>query len=218
MNEISKFYPIINASYQTREAQGKRQLMTYFLLISLLTLFLILSLAYVYRQMRKISAIREELVNTNAVGKLNGEISETNNLLQERNIQLSESNHIKEEYIAHFLDLCSTYINKLEDYQKSLQKKAMNKQLDELFKMLRSTRMVENEVEALYVNFDRIFLGLYPTFVKDFNALLQPEERIVLKSEDLLNKELRIFGLDAVGGYGQRKDSRFSSLLVEYDL
>jgi len=42
MNEISKFYPIINASYQTREAQGKRQLMTYFLLISLLTLFLIL--------------------------------------------------------------------------------------------------------------------------------------------------------------------------------
>jgi len=92
MNEISKFYPIINASYQTREAQGKRQLMTYFLLISLLTLFLILSLAYVYRQMRKISAIREELINTNAcLVKLNGEISETNNLLQERNIQLSES-------------------------------------------------------------------------------------------------------------------------------
>ena len=111
MNEISKFYPIINASYQTQEAQGKRQLMTYFLLISLLTLFLILSLAYVYRQMRKISAIREELVNTNAcLVKLNGEISETNNLLQERNIQLSESNHIKEEYIVHFLDLCSTYI------------------------------------------------------------------------------------------------------------
>ena len=191
MNEISKFYPIINASYQTREAQGKRQLMTYFLLISLLTLFLILSLAYVYRQMRKISAIREELVNTNAcLVKLNGEISETNNLLQERNIQLSESNHIKEEYIAHFLDLCSTYINKLEDYQKSLQKKAMNKQLDELFKMLRSTRMVD---------FDRIFLGLYPTFVRDFNALLQPEERIVLKSEDLLNKELRIFALMRLG-------------------
>ena len=166
MNEISKFYPIINASYQTQEAQGKRQLMTYFLLISLLTLFLILSLAYVYRQMRKISAIREELVNTNAcLVKLNGEISETNNLLQERNIQLSESNHIKEEYIAHFLDLCSTYINKLEDY----------------------------------VNFDRIFLGLYPTFVRDFNALLQPEERIVLKSEDLLNKELRIFALMRLG-------------------
>ena len=75
----------------------------------------------------------------------------------------------------------------------------MNKQLDELFKMLRSTRMVENEVEALYVNFDRIFLRLYPTFVKDFNALLQPEERIVLKSEDLLNKELRIFALMRLG-------------------
>ena len=59
MNEISKFYPIINASYQTQEAQGKRQLMTYFLLISLLTLFLILSLAYVYRKMRKIRSISD---------------------------------------------------------------------------------------------------------------------------------------------------------------
>ena len=170
--------------------------MTYFLLISLLTLFLILSLAYVYRQMRKISAIREELVNTNAcLVKLNGEISETNNLLQERNIQLSESNHIvDEEYIAHFLDLCSTYINKLEDYQKSLQKKAMNKQLDELFKMLRSAHVVEMKLEAL-IPLIGSFCGLYPTFVRDFNALLQPEERIVLKSEDLLNKELRIFAL-----------------------
>lgn len=200
MNEISKFYPIISASYQAQEAQDRRLLLTYFLLISLLMFFLILSLAYVYRQMRKISAIRKELVDTNArLVKLNGEISEASDLLQERNIQLSESNRIKEEYIAHFLDLCSTYISKLEDYQKSLQKKAMNKQLDELFKMLRSTRMVEREVEALYVNFDRIFLGLYPTFVEDFNALLRPEERFTLRSEDLLNKELRIFALMRLG-------------------
>ena len=58
----------------------------------------------------------------------------------------------------------------------------MNKQLDELFKMLRSTRMVENEVEALYVNFDRIFLGLYPTFVF-----------LVLGFSNVSNKELQGF-------------------------
>lgn len=75
----------------------------------------------------------------------------------------------------------------------------MNKSVGQSYSRCSVDRMVENEVEALYVNFDRIFLGLYPTFVRDFNALLQPEERIVLKSEDLLNKELRIFALMRLG-------------------
>ena len=46
---------------------------------------------------------------------------------------------------------------------------------------------------------DTIFLSLYPTFVQDFNALLRPEEQIVLKKEELLNAQLRIFALIRLG-------------------
>ena len=59
--------------------------------------------------------------------------------------------------------------------------------------------MMENELDELYKNFDAIFLNLYPSFVADFNALLVEDERIVLKSEDLLNKELRIYALLRLG-------------------
>lgn len=150
--------------------------------------------------MKRVSRIRKELYRANVkLIDLNQGITDTNKQLKEVNIQLSESNHIKEEYIAHFFDLCSTYITKLEDYRKSLNKKAANNQLDDLFKTLKSTAFVDNELEELYKNFDNIFLSLYPTFVEDFNTLLISEEQVVLKPGELLNTELRIFALIRLG-------------------
>ena len=198
--QISELYTIINTAYLDKEAKGKGQLQTYLILISLLSLFLILAVLYVYKQMRKVSRIKEELHRTSEkLAELNKDISSTNDQLNERNTQLSEANHVKEEYIAHFFDLCSTYINKLENYRKALNKKATEKQLDELFRMLKSTTVVDTELEELYKNFDSIFLNLYPGFVRDFNALLIKDEQVVLKNGELLNTELRIFALIRLG-------------------
>ena len=163
------------------------------ILISVLSLFLVLLFIYVYQQIHKLYRIKEELSRTN------GRLMQLNDELHEKNTQLTDSNIIKEQYIARFFDLCSMYIDKLEDYRKSLNKLAQNRQIDELYKQLKSTSMMENELDELYKNFDAIFLNLYPTFVADFNALLVEDERIVLKSEDLLNKELRIYALLRLG-------------------
>lgn len=76
--------------------------------------------------------------------------------------------------------------------------------------------MMENELDELYKNFDAIFLNLYPTFVADFNALLVEDERIVLKSEDLLNKELRILRPAAAGHHRQRQDRLVPAMLAEH--
>lgn len=197
---MSEVYSIINTVYLEKEAKRKTELQLYLLCISLLSLFLIVAVIYVYKQMKKVSRIRGELfITSEKLAELNKDITQTNNQLQERNAQLSESNHIKEEYIAHFFSLCSTYINKLENYRIILNKKATAKQFDEIYKMLKSTTLVDNELEELYKNFDIIFLNLYPTFVKDFNALLINEEQIVLKQGELLNTELRIFALIRLG-------------------
>lgn len=197
---MSEVYSIINTVYLEKEAKRKTELQLYLICISLLSVFLIIAVIYVYKQMKKVSRIRGELYETSQkLAELNQDITETNKQLQERNAQLSESNHIKEEYIAHFFSLCSTYINKLENYRIILNKKATAKQFDEIYKMLKSTTLVDNELEELYKNFDIIFLNLYPTFVKDFNALLIKEEQIVLKQGELLNTELRIFALIRLG-------------------
>lgn len=198
--QMSEFYSIINTAYLEKEAKRKSELQLYLVLISILSFFLILAIIYVYKQMKKVSRIKEELHATGEkLSDLNQEIVKANQELENRNLQLSESNHIKEEYIAHFFDLCSTYINKLENYRKTLNKKATEKQLDELFKMLKSNTIVETELEELYLNFDTIFLNLYPTFVKDFNSLLIKEEQVFLKPNELLNTELRIFALIRLG-------------------
>jgi hypothetical protein len=197
---MSEVYSIINTVYLEREAKRKTELQLYLLCISLLSGFLIVAVIYVYKQMKKVSRIRGELYETSQkLAELNKDITETNNQLQERNSQLSESNHVKEEYIAHFFNLCSAYINKLENYRIILNKKATAKQFDEIYKMLKSTTLVDNELEELYKNFDIIFLNLYPTFVKDFNDLLIKEEQILLKQGELLNTELRIFALIRLG-------------------
>ncbi|SHG26834.1 DUF6377 domain-containing protein [Flavobacterium defluvii] len=197
---MSEVYSIINTVYLEKEAKRKTELQLYLICISLLSVFLIIAVIYVYKQMKKVSRIRGELYETSQkLAELNQDITETNNQLQERNAQLSESNHIKEEYIAHFFSLCSTYINKLENYRIILNKKATAKQFDEIYKMLKSTTLVDTELEELYKNFDIIFLNLYPTFVKDFNALLIKEEQVVLKQGELLNTELRIFALIRLG-------------------
>ena len=191
--QMSEFYSIINASHQRKEANTKSQLQLYLILISILSVFLILLFAYVYKQMRNISNIKEELSSTN------NKLVKLNNELNDSNEHLSEANHIKEQYIIHFLDLCSDYITKMEDYRKELNKIALNNQFDKLIKKLKSTTLIDIEIEELYKNFDAVFLSLYPTFVSDFNSLLSEDEQINLKSEDLLNKELRIYALLRLG-------------------
>lgn len=198
--QMSDFYSIINAAYREQEAQSKKELFYYLILISILMVFLILLVLYVYTQMKKLSKVKEALLQTNnKFIDLNKELNEKNELLNLRNSQLLNANMIKEQYIAQFFSLCSTYINKIEDYRRSLYKIALNNQMDKLFKMLKSTTVIDDEFDELYQHFDSIFLSLYPTFIDDFNSLLTKDEQIVLKSGDLLNKELRIYALLRLG-------------------
>ncbi|MCP9611687.1 DUF6377 domain-containing protein [Coprobacter tertius] len=198
--QLSEFYSIINASYQAKEAKTNSKLKTYLTLISVLLLFLILLVLYIYKQMKRLSGIKEKLFETNKkLSGLNKELNIANDMLQEKNNQLYDANHIKEQYIAQFFYLCSSYIDKMEENRKSLYKLVLNRQYEELHKMLKSTNVFENELDELYSHFDSIFISLYPTFVDDFNALLAKDDRIVLKSGDILNKELRIYALLRLG-------------------
>lgn len=197
---MSEFYSIINASYQEKEVQARKQLEYYLYLISILSLFLAGAIVYVYRQMRKVSRVKEELsISGEKLQELNAELQSVNEQLSDFNKQLYESNRIKEEYIAQFFDICSSYIDKLDDYRKKLNKKAMSRQFDELSEILKSSSVTDDELNELYRRFDIIFINLYPDFVKEVNALFLPEEQIELKEGEILNTELRILALERLG-------------------
>jgi hypothetical protein len=191
--EVSAVSAIINTAYLEKEVKRKHDLQVFLWLISVLSGFLIVAVLYVYKQMKKLSSIRKDLSATNC------KLTELNRQMNLTNDKLSESDHIKEEYIALFFDLCSDYIDKWENYRKTLNKKAVANQRDELFQMLKSTTLVDDERKKLYETFDTIFLKLYPTFIKELNALLVREKQIILKPGELLNTELRIFALIRLG-------------------
>lgn len=208
--EVSKIFPIIDSAYQDKITKQKEELQIFLVLVSILSLFLIIAVVYVYLQMKRLSRIRRELYRTNVkLNELNTDLQSSNNQLKDLNLELSEANKIKETYIGHFLDLCSMYISKLEKYQNTLNKKAVEKKLDELYKMLKSHDMIDNELKELFENFDNIFLHLYPNFVEEFNSLLIKEERFILKTNELLNTELRIFALIRLGITDSSKIANF---------
>ena len=191
---------LIDKSYQAMVERKNRMLVTYLTLISVLTLLLISAVVYIYRQMKCLAEARNHLQETNERLKmLNDELHQMNDRLQSANLELSESNQIKEEYIGRFMSLCSSYIDKLDGYRRMVYKKVSSGQIEELVKVTRSSKGLEPELEALYKNFDTAFLHLFPNFVAKFNSLLLEDEQVILKKDELLNTELRIFALIRLG-------------------
>lgn len=191
---------LIDKTYQAMIEKQKDRLQQNLLLITALLILLIAAFGYIYRQMKKLADARNHLQTANSqLNALNEELRQMNTCLSSTNVELSESNQIKEEYIARFIKLCSTYINRLDAYRRMVNKKVSAGQIAELLKITRSQDALDEELEELYANFDTAFLHLFPDFVKKFNTLLQDNEHILLKKDELLNTELRIFALIRLG-------------------
>ncbi|WP_138089573.1 DUF6377 domain-containing protein [Sphingobacterium daejeonense] len=201
--ENSSFYPIINSAFQEKEQANKNQLKNFLYTISLMSILLLVAFIILYMQMKRLKKTRQDLKT------LNTELQGLNGQLLKVNQDLQESNHIKEEYMAQFFELCSAYIDKLDNTRKGILKKVSNNQIDDLTKELKSQDFIKTELDDLYHNFDVIFLNLYPTFIQEFNSLLKPEERLTLKQDELLNSELRIFALIRLGISDSTKIARF---------
>lgn len=206
--EILEIFPIINDAYQQKTEKQQEQMKWALVSISLLSLFLLLAIFYVYKQMKKVAAARREVIDTNTLlQELNGELHDSNSQLKEMNHTLSEANYIKEEYIGRYMDQCSTYLDKMDLYRRSLNKIAAAGRVEELYKAIKSSQFLEEELKDFYANFDMTFLQLFPNFVEEFNALLV--EPMQPKQGELLNTELRIFALIRLGITDSTKIAQF---------
>ncbi len=170
--EVSNMLPVIDAAYKRQTETQRRQLIFFLVLVSILSAFLIIAVVRIYKQMKRLSATQHNL---------------------------RQANHIKEEYIGHFLSLCSVYMEKLDHFRRTVHRKVMSGQTEELLKLTKSPQQADGEQKEFYANFDSAFLHLYPDFVARFNELLQPDERFVPKPGELLNTELRIFAFIRLG-------------------
>lgn len=194
--EVSQMLPLIDKAYQVQSKARQRLLIVFLVSISLLTLLLLIARKGLSRANKKLNHLNEQLVTANRQ-------------LQEANQTLLESNLIKEEYIGRYMDQCSIYINKMDNYRRLLNKIAKTGTMDELVQTIKSKQIIEEELKEFYNSFDSTFLQLFPTFVHDFSALLEDDEFVQLKPGQLLNTELRIYALMRLGIINGEKMSQF---------
>ena len=215
--QIAPLLTTIAKNYKAQSEHTTNQLRMLLVAISLLLLLLLGVLIFLRRRNKQLDHARMELKDKNTelhtanqqLAKQTEELSTLNSQLSTLNSQLSETNRVKEEYIGRFMSLCSQYIDKLDNYRKMVNKKMKNKELEDLFRMSKSTELKEKELEELYQNFDSVFLHLFPNFVNDFNALLKEDTQIHPKEENRLTTEIRIFALIRLGIEDSSKIAEF---------
>ena len=215
--QIAPLLTTIAKNYKAQSERNTAQLWMALVVSSVLALLLLGVLFFLHRRNKQLATARNALHESNSqLATLNKELKNTNEQLSmvngqlsTVNEQLSESNRVKEEYIGRFMSLCSQYIDKLDNYRKMVNKKMKNKELEDLFRLSKSTELKEKELEELFLNFDSVFLHLFPNFVNDFNALLQPDMRVQPKEDNRLTTEIRIFALIRLGIEDSSKIAEF---------
>ncbi len=197
---ISEILPVITNAYQIKTAQQQKTLSKLLVIISVLLFILLLAIFFIHRQLRSLKKAQGELKKVNDQLKLlNYNLKNSNSQLNVVNDKLAEANQLKEHYIGNFLTIFSNYIDKLDEMNKMVNKKIAARQFEELFRLTQSKKLIYTEIQEFYKSFDDTFLHIFPNFVEQLNNLLTPEEQIVLKDEERLNTELRIFALIRLG-------------------
>ena len=185
-SEVTEFFPIVDKAYKLKEERGRTIRYGLLFFACFLSLALIVGVVWLYRWNKKLSLMRHNL-------------SVANEQLLLVNRELAQTGKVKEAYIAHYLDQCVAYLDKLESYRRSLAKLAMASRIDDLFKAIKSEQFIKDERKEFYQSFDKSFLELFPNFITSFNDLLVEEGRVHLKYNELLTTELRIFALIRLG-------------------
>ena len=236
--ELNDSYPMINRIYVETVHKQKKTLERTIWIITVLSIVLIVLLFYMRKQMVKIADGRKKVEEVNnKLSKLNSQLTASNDRLNELIKQLKESNdklnelnhklvnsnsklhdaytsiaeisELKEVYICQYMDQSLEHIEMLDNYRKTINKLVTAGKTDDLKKLVKSSKIVEDELKSFYDQFDKTFLNLFPTFVEDLNNLLIPEEVIVPKKSGTLNTELRIFALIRLGITDSDKIAKF---------
>jgi hypothetical protein len=198
--EVGSVLPIIEGERLSTVEKQRKQLLNYAFIVSMLSIMVISFFAIIFLQLRKLNKVKLIL-------------QETNNSLLKINSHLVEANKIKEEYIGYFFNINSEYIDKIEAFQKTLHRKIISKQYNDLDNIIKNADL-KKERENLFINFDKIFLKIFPNFVVEFNKLFKPEDQIVPEKGELLNPDLRIFALIRLGITDNDKIAKFLNYSV----
>ena len=137
--------------------------------------------------------------SNDALQDSNKALKDSNKALQDSNDEFEYTNTKRELMANAFIMLCYQYIERLDSQRKLVIRKIKANQQNELLSILSSSKRGTEESQNFFSQFDKIFISLYPSFVKELNTLLIPEAQIELKEDNELTPTLRVAALVRLG-------------------
>lgn len=113
--------------------------------------------------------------------------------------KLEQANDRKEDNLGNFIALCASCMERIEDLNRVVLRKLGAGQANELHSLAKSGKFVDEQRRMFYDVFDEVFIGMYPTFVDEVNALCMPDKQIRLTDSGKLTPELRILAFMRLG-------------------
>ena len=168
--------------------------------ILVLMAIIVTTIVYVVRKNHLLKLKENELKTlTEQLSADNKQHKKDNKALQDSNDEFEYTNAKRESMANAFIMLCYQYIERLKNQRKLVIRKIKTNQQNELLSTLSSSRQSAEESQNFFSQFDKIFLSLYPSFVKELNTLLLPEAQIQLKEDNELTPTLRVAALIRLG-------------------
>lgn len=188
--QAARISPLITQAYDTERARTQRRTNLLLMVISIIALLLVVTIVYT------LSLIKKRHQANLKISRMNAELSLHNEEIESMNLQMKESNRIKDEYIGRFLELSSNLILKSEERSKVLNRLARDRKLENLYAELKSQKPLNESIHLFHQNFDTAFLNIYPTFISEINKLLTADNQFEIdENAGKLTTELRILAL-----------------------
>lgn len=198
--QSGRMLPVIDSAYAARQKNQQKHLRSLIAITSFLLAMAITGLIVILRQMRHVKRANKMVHQSNEeLSAMSERLQQANDALAETNKELRKSNRTAEEYAGLFMDFCSVTISNLQKYHLTLRTLALQGNVKGILKKLDKGDASSETLKVFYQKFDDAILNLYPNFADKVNELLQPDGRVVLKSGERLNTELRILALMKIG-------------------
>lgn len=200
LTQVARKFPDVVGKYQEYDARLGTLKTVIIGAFTILVVLLLILVWYGVRNNRDLKAqrrIRIQLISD--LTAANDNLNSLSQDLKSKNMQLQETNTLREQYVSLFIELCAAYIDKYNKFHKAIERKVKVHQVDDLLTMLHQNRTKDVDTREFFMNFDKAFLALYPNFVQDFNQLLNPDQRVNLKNGEIMSNELRIMALMRLG-------------------
>lgn len=203
-SQNSRILPRILSVYLVQKRAQRMRVTVLLAVVSLVAIALVVAVFFILKLLKRYRKMNRRVV------VMNQQLNEAVENLRKVNAQISETNSIKEEYIARFLELVSNFIDRVDERRKIYNRLAREKRMEELYAELKNSDLIQTATRHYYINFDTAFLNIYPNFVTEVNRLLRPDGQIEPKGDERLTTELRILALIRLG---ITDNARISSIL-----